>query len=383
MPEATQEARSSIATPPGDTPAREAETLPVSSQWKLIRRRFLRHRLAAVAAVVVASLYLVVIFADFLASSDPTATNAQRALAPPQHVHYRRDGRFAPFVYGLQRKRNPDTLVVEYLPDESIKVPVTLFAHGYPYRLFGLIPTDIHLIGTAAGAQMEVHWLGTDHLGRDLYSRIVVAIRTSLTIGLVAVFLSLLLGVTLGGISGYYGGRWDLAIQRLIEILRAVPTIPLWMGLAVAIPNSWGVTAVYFAITIIISLIGWTELAREVRTRIMALRREDFVLAAELCGARPRRIIFVHLVPLCTSHIIAATTLALPAMIASETALSFLGLGLRPPVISLGVLLNGAQSIQSIALYPWILSPIVPTAMAILAFNFVGEGLRDAADPYD
>jgi peptide/nickel transport system permease protein len=370
---------STVAVGPGDP----TERLPVSSQWKLIRRRFLRHRLAAVAAVFVALLYCIVIFADFFASSDPTVTNARRTLAPPQHVHYWQDGRLAPYVNGLKRTRNADTLVVEYVPDETIRIPVRFFAHGYPYRLLGLIPTDIHLIGLAgAPTNAGVYWLGTDHLGRDLYSRIIVGIRTSLTIGLVAVFVSLLLGVALGGCSGYYGGKLDYGIQRLIEILRAIPTIPLWMGFAVAIPQGWGVTMVYFAITIIISLIGWTELAREVRARIMTLRHEDFVLAAELCGASPRRIIFVHLVPLCASHIIAATTLALPAMIASETALSFLGLGLRPPAISLGVLLNGAQSIQSIALYPWLLSPIVPTAVAILAFNFLGEGLRDAADPY-
>jgi peptide/nickel transport system permease protein len=369
----------SVGVLPGDP----AERLPVWSQWKLVRRRFLRHRLAAIAAVVVALLYCVVILADFFASSDPAATNAQRVLAPPQHVHYWQESRLAPYVNGLKRTRNADTLVIEYAPDESIRIPVSFFAHGYQYRLLGLIPTDIHLIGlVGATTETGLYLLGTDHLGRDLYSRVIIGIRTSLTIGLVAVFLSLLLGVTLGGTSGYYGGKLDYGVQRLIEILRAIPTIPLWMGFAAAIPQGWGVTTVYFAITIIISLIGWTELAREVRTRVMSLRREDFVLAAELCGANPRRIIFVHLVPLCASHIIASTTLALPAMIASETALSFLGLGLRPPAISLGVLLSGAQSIQSIALYPWLLSPIVPTAMAILAFNFLGEGLRDAADPY-
>jgi len=199
---------------------------------------------------------------------------------------------------------------------------------------------------------------------------------------LLAVLVSLVLGVVFGGLSGYYGGRVDAVIQRIIEILRAIPTIPLWMALAVAIPAGWGVTGVYLAITVIISLIGWTDLGREIRGRVMSLRHEDFVLAAELCGARPRRIIFIHLLPLCTSHIIAATTLALPAMIVSETALSFLGLGLRPPAISLGVLLSAAQSIQSIALYPWLLWPAVPTALAILAFNFMGDGLRDAADPH-
>jgi len=258
-----------------------------------------------------------------------------------------------------------------------------LFARGYPYRLFGLIDTDIHLLGTV-GAPIEssLFLFGADQLGRDLFSRIVVAIRTSLVVGLAAVCVSLVLGMIMGALSGYYGGWVDLGIQRLIEILRAVPTIPLWMALAAAIPATWGITLVYLTVTLIIALIGWTELARELRGRILALRHEDFVLAAELCGAPPRRIIFVHLLPSCMSHIIATTTLALPAMIASETALGFLGLGLRPPAISLGVLLNGAQNIQSLALYPWLIWPAVPTAVIILAFNFLGDGLRDAADPY-
>jgi peptide/nickel transport system permease protein len=378
-------ANSTAALHPSAPPTivQTGDRLPVTSHWRLIRRRFLRHRLATVGAVVVAVLYMVVVFADFLAYADPRRSNAERTLVPPQPIHFWDEGRFAPYVYGLTRSRNPDTFVLEYVPDESVRIPLEWFARGYPYRLFGLIPTDIHLLGTAgATAETSLFLLGSDQLGRDLYSRIVLAIRTSLTIGLAAVFVSLMLGVVLGGVSGYYGGGADLAIQRVIEILRAIPTIPLWMGLAVAVPAGWSITAVYLAITLIISLIGWTELAREVRGRVMSLRREEFVLAAELCGAGPRRIIFVHLLPLCTSHIVTAATLALPTMIASETALSFLGLGLRPPAISLGVLLNGAQSIQSLALYPWLLWPAVPTALVILAFNFVGDGLRDAADPY-
>jgi peptide/nickel transport system permease protein len=360
-----------------------AEPPPNCSHWKAVRRRFMRHRLACAGLVAVASFYLVVMFADFLAYADPEKSNAQRALVPPQPIHLWLQGRFAPHVDTLIRGRDPETLVLQYRVDPSHPLPLTLLARGYSYRLFGVIPSDIHLFGTASPtADPALFLLGSDQLGRDLFSRILLAIRTSLTIGLVAVCMSLLLGAMLGGISGYYSGVVDTLIQRLIEMLRAIPTIPLWMGLAVAIPADWSVTATYFSITIIISLIGWTELAREIRGRVLALRNEDFVVAAMLCGAWPRRIIFVHLVPQCLSHIIAATTLALPAMIISETALSFLGLGLRAPAISLGVLLNGAQNVQAVALYPWLMWPAVPTALIILAFNFLGDGLRDAANPY-
>jgi peptide/nickel transport system permease protein len=360
-----------------------SDPLPAASQWTLIRKRFVRHRLAAVSACVVALFYVIVLFADFIAYSDPTASNAQRALVPPQRIHLFENGRFDPHVLGLIRTRDPDTFEVQYTTDPQKRIPVRLFASGYRYRFLGVFESDTHLIGTTgAPAESSLFLFGADQVGRDLYSRILVGVRTSLSIGLAAVFVSLVLGMLMGALSGFYGGLVDTVIQRLIEILRAIPTIPLWMGIAAAIPASWSITSVYLAVTLIISLIGWTELARELRGRIMSLKQEDFVLAAELCGARPRRIIFVHLLPLCASHIIATTTLALPAMIASETALGFLGLGLRPPAISLGVLLNGAQNVQSFALYPWLMWPIVPTALVIFAFNFFGDGLRDAADPY-
>jgi peptide/nickel transport system permease protein len=254
---------------------------------------------------------------------------------------------------------------------------------GFEYRPFGLIPMNLHLIGVEGTIPEEsLFLLGTDEQGRDLWSRLMYGTQTSLIIGLVGVSLSLLLGVFLGGISGLYGGILDTVIQRVIEILRSIPTIPLWMGLAAALPNDWSVTQVYFAITIIISLIGWTELARVVRGRFLSLRQEDFVMAAELCGCGQMRIIFTHLVPSFLSHIIAATTLAVPAMIISETSLSFLGLGLRPPAISWGVLLQQAQNIQALAISPWLLIPSIPVTIVILAFNFMGDGLRDAADPY-
>jgi peptide/nickel transport system permease protein len=275
------------------------------------------------------------------------------------------------------------TFKLIYAPDPTDRRYLRFFAEGYSYKLFGLFETRRHLIGLDRGVPEDALFLlGTDQLGRDVWSRLMLATRTSLTIGLIGVSLSLFLGILLGGISGLYGGAIDTVIQRVIEILRSIPTIPLWMGLAAALPNDWTVTQVYIAITVIISLIGWTELARVVRGRFLALREEDFVTAAELAGASQLRIIFRHMVPSFLSHIIAAVSLALPAMIISETTLSFLGLGLRPPAISWGVLLQDAQNLQAIAIAPWLLLVAVPVVIVILAFNFLGDGLRDAADPY-
>jgi len=333
--------------------------------------------------VVVLLFYLVVLLADFLAYSDPLASEAQRSLLPPQRIHWFDNGRFAPHLYALTGRRDPITFKRVYTPDPDKKIPVRFFAHGFQYRLFGIIPMNGHLIGVEGAVPEETLFLlGTDEQGRDLWSRLMYGTRTSLTIGLVGVTISLFLGVLLGGISGYYGGVIDTIIQRVIEILRSIPTIPLWMGLAAALPSEWSIMRVYFAITIIISLIGWTELARVVRGRFLSLREEDFVMAAELAGCSQMRIILTHLVPSFLSHIIAATTLAIPAMIISETSLSFLGLGLRPPAISWGVLLQQAQNIQALAISPWLLLPAIPVIVVILAFNFMGDGLRDAADPY-
>ena len=359
------------------------ERISVATQWQLMWWRFQKHRLAMVSTVVVLLFYLVVVFADFLAYSNPLASEAQRSLLPPQRIHWFDAGHLSPHVYGLTGMRDPITFKRVYTPDPSKKIPVRFFARGFEYHLFGLLPMSLHLLGVEGTTPEEsLFLLGTDEQGRDLWSRLMYGTRTSLIIGLVGVSLSLLLGVFLGGISGLYGGVIDTVIQRVIEILRSIPTIPLWMGLAAALPNDWSVTQVYFAITIIISLIGWTELARVVRGRFLSLRQEDFVMAAELCGCGQMRIIFTHLVPSFLSHIIAATTLAIPAMIISETSLSFLGLGLRPPAISWGVLLQQAQNIQALAISPWLLIPSIPVTIVILAFNFLGDGLRDAADPY-
>ncbi|TMJ11846.1 MAG: ABC transporter permease, partial [Bacillati bacterium ANGP1] len=304
--------------------------------------RFRRHKLAMVGSVVVLLFYGLVLFADFFAYAPPTASEAQRSLLPPQPIHWL-DGRFRPQVYGFSGRRDPVTLKRVYTPDPAKKIPVRFFARGFEYRLLGLIPADRHLVGVeGAAAEETLFLLGTDEQGRDLWSRLMYGTRTSLTIGLLGVTISLVLGVLLGGVSGFCGG-----------------------GFEAALPSSWTVGQVYFAITLIISLIGWTELARVVRGRFLSLREEEFVMAAELAGSSQARIILTHLVPSFSSHIIAATTLALPAMIISETSLSFLGLGLRPPAVSWGVLLQQAQNVQALAISPWLLIPAIPVIVVI------------------
>ena len=366
----------------GDGSATESKVL-VASQWQLMWWRFRKHKLAMAGTFVVAFFYLVVIFADFLAYSDQNASEAYQALLPPQPIHFFDDGVFAPHVLGMTGKRDPQTFKRVYAPDPEKKVPLRLFAEGYSYKFLGLIPTNRHLIGpVGALAEDTIFLFGTDMQGRDIWSRLMIGTRTSLTIGLAGVTLSLLLGILLGGISGFYGGWIDNLIQRSIEVLKSIPTIPLWMGLAAAMPRDWTVVQVYLAITVIISLLGWTELARVVRGRFLALREEDFVMAAELAGCSRARIIARHMLPAFMSHIIAAVTLAFPAMIISETSLSFLGLGMRPPAVSWGVLLQQAQNVQAIAISPWLLIPAIPVIVIILAFNFMGDGMRDAADPY-
>jgi peptide/nickel transport system permease protein len=356
----------------------------VASQWQLMWWRFRKHRLAVISGVVVIGFYLVVVGADFLAYSDPDASEAQRGLMPPQPIRWFNGWRFSPHVYGLKGARDPQTFKRVYVADPGTKIPIRFFAEGFEYRFLGVIPMSRHLIGVDAGldASKTIFLLGTDVQGRDLWSRLMYGTRISLTIGLLGVTMSLVLGVVLGGFSGFYGGVADTIIQRVIEILRSIPTIPLWMGLAAALPRDWTILQIYFAITIIISLLGWTDLARVVRGRFLALREEDFVVSARLVGCSQMRTIFVHMVPSFMSHIIATTTLALPAMVISETSLSFLGLGLRPPAISWGVLLQHAQNVQTVAISPWLMIPAVPVIIVVMAFNFLGDGLRDAADPY-
>ena len=385
MAEAVETLTGSTQPPLRDVEAERAaaDRISMATQWQLMWWRFRKHRLAMVAAVLVAIMYTTVVFADFYAYADPNQSDAQLSLLSPQPIHWLDEGSFRPHVYGLTGKRDPKTFKRVYLPDPNNKVYLQLFVPGYEYKFLGVIPTDLHLLGVKDGkADDSVFLMGTDLQGRDIFSRLMRATRTSLTIGLVGVALSLFLGVLLGGISGLYGGWLDSIIQRVIEVVRSIPTIPLWMALAAGMPSEWPITRIYFFITLIIALIGWTTMARVVRGRFLSLRQEDFVTAAELAGASQMRIIFRHMVPSFLSHIIAATTLSLPAMIIAETSLSFLGLGLRAPAVSWGVLLQQASNIQAVAITPWLLYPAIPVIVAVLAFNFLGDGLRDAADPY-
>lgn len=362
--------------------AQESDRYALASQLQLTWWRFRRHKLAMISVVIVLLFYLMAMFADFLATTDPHASDARTSYIAPQGIHLFDDGAFRPHVYGIKGVRDMKTFKLVYTIDPSRKVYIEFFGQGYRYNFLGF-DTGIHLMVLKDPQRGEgIYLLGTDLLGRDLWSRLMVATRVSLTIGLIGVTISLFLGVLLGGISAVYGGVVDTVIQRMIEVIRSMPTIPLWLGLAAALPNNWSVMQVYFAITIIISLLAWTDLARVVRGKFLALKEEDFVMAAELAGASQGRIIFRHMLPSFMSHIIAAVSLALPAMIISETSLSFLGLGLRPPAISWGILLQDAQNIQTLALAPWLLFAAVPVIMVILAFNFLGDGLRDAADPY-
>ncbi|MEJ0068688.1 MAG: ABC transporter permease [Pseudomonadota bacterium] len=352
-----------------------------ASQWRLMWWRFKRHRIAVLAAAVLLALYASVFVSEFLAPYGLESRNDRFILAPPQPVHLFHDGQFVgPFVYGLNYRLNMENLRREYTDDPAAVQPIRFFCRSDRYWFWGQIPTDVHLVCPASGGTLFL--LGTDRLGRDMLSRIIYGTRISLTVGLMGIAISLLLGMTLGGIAGYYGGLADMLIQRLIEVLRSFPELPLWMALSAALPVDWSPVLIYFGITIILGLLDWTGLARAVRSKLLALREEDFCAAAQLMGASPQRIIRRHLLPSFLSHIIASATLSIPSMILGETALSFLGLGLRPPITSWGVLLSESQNINVVVLYPWLLLPVVPVMLVVLAFNFFGDGLRDAADPY-
>ena len=363
-------------------PKSDERAVYTASQWQLMAARFCQHRLAVWSGLVVLAFYGIALCCEFLAPYTLTDQHLTHLYAPPQRLHLMGPDRLhlRPFVYGLKGMRHPQTLRKVYVEDTNQLYPVRLFARGPTYRLWGLVETNIHLLGVDPGGTLFL--LGTDSLGRDLFTRILYGARISLTIGLIGVLLTFVFGLGVGAASGYYGGWLDNLIQRLIEILRSFPSIPLWMALSAALPSSWSPLQVYFGITVVLSFLGWTGLARVVRGKILSLREEDYATAAQVAGTGQGRIMLRHLLPGFTSHIIVSLTLSLPGMILGETALSFLGLGLRPPITSWGVLLQEAQNVQAVALQPWLLAPALFVILVVLAFNFVGDGLRDAADPY-
>jgi peptide/nickel transport system permease protein len=369
------------AAPPASIAVKE-EDYYQAGQWRLAWWRFKRHKLAQLALVVLAIMYFMAFFAEFFAPYGATQRFAGLNDAPPTRVHFMHEGRFiGPFVYGRERKFSLKEMKYTTVENRAEPYPIRFLGRGTTYELWGLFPTDRHLFTTEPGTP-PVLLFGADQLGRDIYSRIIFGARISLTIGFVGVVIGFVLGTTLGAISGYFGGIADMMIQRVVDFIIALPTIPLWMALSAALPRDWSVIKTYFFITIILSFISWTRLAREVRGKLLALREEDFVTSARLVGASQRRIIFVHLIPSFTSHLIVVLTLAIPAMIIGETALSFLGLGMQPPAVSWGVLLQNAQNVVAVAQYPWQLIPALFVFLAVLMFNFLGDGLRDAADPY-
>ena len=369
-------------TPPSPTTQEAELRYYTASQFQLMWWKFKKHRLALVGSTVLGIFVFIALFAEFLSPSAPAVRTPDYLFGRPQVLHFiDAEGKFhlRPFTYALTAAMDPKTFLLEVKEDTSEPWPVYFFIKGDPYKMWGIISSDRHLFGVKEG---HLHLLGTDQLGRDLLSRLFHATRTSLTIGVVGLFISFFLGLIIGGVSGFFGGSVDDAIQRFIEFIRSIPTLPLWMALAAALPKEWSPQRVYFTITILLGLLGWTHLARRVRGKLLSLREEDFVVAARLAGSSNARIIARHLLPSFLSYIIVDLSISFPYMILAETSLSFIGLGLRAPVISWGVLLQDAQNVQSIALYPWLFTPVAFVILAVMAFSFVGDGMRDAADPY-
>ena len=353
----------------------------LASQWRLMWWKFRRHRLAVIAGIVLLFSYGSTLLTEVLAPYALGTRNTEHIFAPPQTIWIAHEGSLRlPFVYPLQYKLNMETLKREYTEDRTRPQPLRFLCLGEKYRFWGLIEGRFHLLCPPEGGTLFL--LGTDRLGRDMLSRLLYGARISLTVGLIGIAISFMLGITIGGFAGYFGGGLDWAVQRVTEVLRSLPVLPIWMALSAALPVNWSPVVIYFGITIILGLLDWPGLARAVRSKLLALREEDYALAARLMGARPWHIIRRHLLPNFSSHLIASATLSIPGMILGETALSFLGLGLRPPITSWGVMLAEAQNIEAVALYPWLLWPMAPVIVIVLAFNFFGDGLRDAADPY-
>lgn len=364
-----------------EEPDEQAKRYHRASQWRRMWWQFKQHKLALYSALFIILMYLSIPFVEFLAPYSLPTRHTDHIYSPPQTVHFFDQGEFqGPFVYGWDYELDMVRLHRDYSEDTSKRYAIEFFTRGDPYLLFGLIPTDIHFMGVEEGGTLFL--LGTDRLGRDQLSRMLYGMRISMTIGLVGVVLSFILGITLGCLAGYYGGWVDNIIQRITEIIRSIPELPLWMALSALLPITWSPLWVFFGVSTILAFLDWTGLARAVRSKLISLREEDFATAALYMGAKPRRVITKHLLPGFFSHLVASASLSVPAMILGETALSFLGLGLRPPVTSWGVLLNEAQNVNIVAIYPWLMAPAIPVICVVLAFNFLGDGLRDAADPY-
>ncbi len=350
------------------------------SQWRLIRAKFRSHKLALVSIWLLGAFYLVALFAEFLAPYGPWQPSAY-AFAPPTRVHFFFRGKFVgPIVYRIKIESNPKTFERNFVVDENQPVPIHWFVQGAPYQWLGFIPSSLRLFGVEKSAQINL--MGTDILGRDCFSRNLIATQISLTVGLIGVFITFVLGCLIGGASGYYGGVVDNVVQRFMEFVTCLPTIPMWMALGAAIPASWSNLKVYFAITIILALRSWTGLSRQVRSKLLEMREEDYIVAARVAGTRDWGIILHHLLPGFASYLIVNLTVEIPRMILGETTLSFFGLGLRPPTVSWGVLLQDAQNLAAISIYPWLMFPALMVVVCVLAFNFLGDGLRDAMDPY-
>lgn len=382
LPPETPDGASRVETPEERRARERRERYYAASQWTLIGWRFRRHRAAMAAAAILGLMIVLGLFAEFFAPYGPTERNRSYLSGPPMAVMFCDHGGCSarPFVHGTKTERDPVTLRARVVPDPETRVYLRFLVEGQRVRLLGLIPIETRLFGLDGEAQ--IHIWGTDQLGRDVFSRTLYATRTSLSIGVVGVLISFMLALVIGGVAGYFGGLIDSVIQRVTEVIRVIPIIPLYMGLAAAMPRDWSSTQVYFAMTLILGLFGWPTLARRIRSQLLSIRNEDYVVAARLAGARPGRIIGQHMLPSFTSFIIVDLVISFPYMILAETALSFVGLGLRPPAVSWGVMLQEAQSIQVIEQTPWLFIPAAFVVLAVLAFTIVGDGLRDAADPY-
>lgn len=360
----------------------EQEKYYLASQWQMMWWRFKGHKLAVIAGLILLLSYGSILISELIAPYSLHTRHTDHIYAPPQSVHLFHDGEFVgPFVYSLNYKLNFETLKREYTENRTAVRPIRFFCLGDTYKFWGMFNGSFHFVCPSKDGTLFL--MGTDRLGRDMLSRLIYGARISLTVGLLGIIISFVLGITIGGMAGYFGGWVDASVQRVIEILKSLPELPLWMALSAALPANWSPILIYLGITIILGLLDWPGLARAVRSKLLALREEDYAVAARLMGSSPTHIISRHLLPNFMSHLIASATLSVPSMILGETALSFLGLGLRPPITSWGVLLSEAQNIEAVALYPWLMVPMLPVVIVVLAFNFLGDGLRDAADPYD